>query len=147
MLIHRFFPINANDWFYCDLVFYCNVHQERPGKSRGTLFPSTSQNQVESWLENVKKQLRANPHWLKICLFRQNFCHQRSRSADDLSRLDKCWPKRTKLEMHRRKKFVSGKTELYKTMRLNKQNFVYLVMSKAFNHVHLASQLFLVLQN
>lgn len=25
LLVHRFFPINANNWFYCDLVFYFNV--------------------------------------------------------------------------------------------------------------------------
>ena len=37
----------------------------------------------------------------KICLFGPNFCHcQRSTSADGLSRLDKCWPKRTKLPIH-----------------------------------------------
>ena len=34
---------------------------------------------------------------------RQNFCHhQRSTSADGLSRLDNFWLKRAKLQMHRR---------------------------------------------
>ena len=80
----------------------------------------------------ILRGLGADPHQQKICLFRQNFCHhKRSTSADGLLRLDKFWPKRTKLQAHRRQNLSWVKIG---QNRLSKQNFVYLVinMSKSF---------------